>query len=283
MSVHETLKFGAEKVDFHDPDPGDAGILGSTASDCHYIITTAAAETRTLPVPRSEGLKRVITLVSDGGDLTVTVTSGFEVAGTEPLVFDDAGDSVTLESRLITKATSTAGAVYRWRIIAIDGVTGSVGQELETVAALTAVTTLIAGTTVTGGTGVIATTGDIPATAGNFDAVAGTLDLQDGGVVTQGTSKSTGVTLSKYTGKITTHVADLLDDTAVSFTVTNTLVAVTDHIIVNIISGATVGAYRITVDTIAAGSFVISLKNESGGTLGETILIGVGVIKGSIT
>ena len=55
----------------------------------------------------------------------------------------------------------------------------------------------------------------------------------DGGAVTQSTSKSTGVTLSKKCGQITLNGAALAAGLTVSFTLTNTTVAATDIIVLN--------------------------------------------------
>ena len=59
------------------------------------------------------------------------------------------------------------------------------------------------------------------------------------GTVTQGTSKSTGVTLNKSAGRITMNGALLAANTAVSFTLTNSLISTNDTIIVCISGGAT--------------------------------------------
>ena len=101
-----------------------------------------------------------------------------------------------------------------------------------------------------------------------------------GSSVIQNTNKSTGVTINKPTGKITMNSAALADNTTVSFTVNNSIVAADDVIIANIRSGATAGAYMLTVDAVAAGSFRLSLRNESGGSLSEAVVINFAIIKG---
>lgn len=114
-----------------------------------------------------------------------------------------------------------------------------------------------------------------PKGTGKFGYSTGT-----GGAVVQATSKSTGVTLSKATGAITMNGAALAAAAEVSFTVTNTVVAATDVIAVCIKSGATAGAYAVTVDAVGAGSFQISITNLSAGSLSEAIVINFVVIKG---
>jgi len=101
-----------------------------------------------------------------------------------------------------------------------------------------------------------------------------------GGAVTQATSKSTGVTLNNICGVITMNNAALADGAEVTFTVTNSAVAATDCVIVNIASVGTAGAYNISVSAVASGSFKISVGNVSGGSLSEAIVLNFAVIKG---
>lgn len=101
-----------------------------------------------------------------------------------------------------------------------------------------------------------------------------------GGTVTQTTNKSTGVTLNKLCGQITMNNATLNRNTSVSFTLTNSFIDTTDVVVVNIASGATAGAYTITVEVIAAGSCNISLHNLLTGTdLSEAVVLNFAVIK----
>jgi hypothetical protein len=101
-----------------------------------------------------------------------------------------------------------------------------------------------------------------------------------GGTVTQATSKSTGVTLNKVCGQITMNNAQLNRVTSVTFTLTNSFIAATDVVVVNIASGATAGAYTITVEVVAAGSCNISLHNLLTGTdLSEAVVLNFAVIK----
>jgi len=93
-----------------------------------------------------------------------------------------------------------------------------------------------------------------------------------GGTVTQATSKATGVTLSKMCGTITTHAASLAANTAVSFTLTNTVLAATDNMILNIVGG-TNGAYCLGLDAVAAGSCTITLRNLTAGAIAEVVTI----------
>ena len=102
-----------------------------------------------------------------------------------------------------------------------------------------------------------------------------------GGTVTQATNKSTGVTLNKLSGQITMNGAQLNRNTGVSFTLTNSFIAATDVVVLNIASGATANAYLLTVDAIAAGSCRVHLHNIlSGSDLSEAVVLNFVVIKG---
>ena len=100
-----------------------------------------------------------------------------------------------------------------------------------------------------------------------------------GGTITQITSKATGVTLNKRCGQITMNNASLSAATEVSFTLTNSVIAATDVVMICIGSGATAGAYNVQCDAVAAGSCRISIGNMSSGSLGEAIVLNFVVIK----
>jgi hypothetical protein len=102
-----------------------------------------------------------------------------------------------------------------------------------------------------------------------------------GGVVTQATSKATGVTLSKPTGQITLNNAALAADTTVSFVLTNTVIEANDILVMNHISGGTAGSYLLNAQS-AAGSASINVRNITTGSLSEAIVIAFAVIKAVI-
>ena len=112
-----------------------------------------------------------------------------------------------------------------------------------------------------------------------FETVAGkAIGYVSGGAVTQGTSKSTGVTLNKACGQITMHDAALAAGAEVSFTVTNSEVAATDVVLVSVKSGATTGKYLPFVTATAAGSFDVTVSNV-GSAAGEAVVLNFAVIK----
>lgn len=101
-----------------------------------------------------------------------------------------------------------------------------------------------------------------------------------GGTVTQLTNKATGVTLSKPCGEITMNNAALAAGAVVSFVLTNTLIAATDLLILNHVSGGTLGEYGLN-PACANGSATIYVKNTSAGSLSEAIVIRFALIKGT--
>lgn len=99
-----------------------------------------------------------------------------------------------------------------------------------------------------------------------------------GGTVTQITSKATTVVLNKICGDITTHNAVLNAGVIVTFTVTNSTVAATDNLLLNHVSGGTVGSYLLN-GIAAAGSFNINIRNTTAGNLTEALVIRYSVLK----
>lgn len=100
-----------------------------------------------------------------------------------------------------------------------------------------------------------------------------------GGAVTQSTNKTTGVTLNKITGQITMAAGLLNNNSAVSFTLTNSTIAAGDIIVCNHISGGTFGSYLASGAASAAGSCKITLLNTTFGNIDEQPVIGFAVIK----
>jgi hypothetical protein len=101
------------------------------------------------------------------------------------------------------------------------------------------------------------------------------------GTVTQLTDKSTGVTLNKSMGRITMNNAALAGNTAVTFTLTNSTISANDAIIVNVSGGGTAAAYTTYISSMTAGSAAITLRNLTGGSLSEAVIINYSIIHGA--
>lgn len=100
------------------------------------------------------------------------------------------------------------------------------------------------------------------------------------GTVTQGTSsgKGTAVTLNKPAGRITMDGAALAGNTAVSFTLNNSLISSNDVLIVNVSAGGTAGAYTTYISSMTTGSAVVTLRNLTGGSLSEAVVLNYAII-----
>lgn len=142
-----------------------------------------------------------------------------------------------------------------------------VGGNLSTSAgALTVATSISAGTSIK----------STSATAGiGYAATAG-------GTVTQGSGsgRSTGVTLNKVCGQITTDTTSLAALASASFTVTDSAVVATDVIALSIVSGQTTKQTMVYVTAVGSGTFEITVNNMAAVTA-ETgaIVINFAVIK----
>ena len=99
------------------------------------------------------------------------------------------------------------------------------------------------------------------------------------GTVTQLTSKATGVTLNKSCGQITLNDAALAATTNVTFTLTNSLIGVKDVLVLNVYGG-TSGSYNVWISGLATGSATITVRNITGGSLSEAIVINFAIIHG---
>jgi hypothetical protein len=99
------------------------------------------------------------------------------------------------------------------------------------------------------------------------------------GTVTQATSKSTAVTLNKPAGVITMNNASLATATNATFTLNNSFISANDTVILTISGGqATPGSYNVFANGLTAGSVSISLRNISGGSLSEAVVINFAII-----
>ena len=65
-----------------------------------------------------------------------------------------------------------------------------------------------------------------------------------------------------------------------AFVVTNTLVELTDTVVVALQSGGTVGEYMVNVSVVTNGSFTVTLTNLSGSTAGDACIINFYVLRG---
>ncbi len=98
------------------------------------------------------------------------------------------------------------------------------------------------------------------------------------GTVTQETSKSTAVTLNRSAGQITMNGAALANATNVTFTLNNSTITAKDVVILSVAAGATAGAYNCWISGKGTGTCSITVRNISGGSLSEAIVINFAII-----
>jgi hypothetical protein len=103
-------------------DPGSAGTIYPRKQFSYCPVVTAAAEARTLEQPYKAGIVHTVVLETDGGDLTLTVTGGYNADADTSITFADAGDFVTFLSIKV-------GTSFYWRVLAQEG-TNVVGEDL---------------------------------------------------------------------------------------------------------------------------------------------------------
>lgn len=105
--IHSDLYAGPKTLD----DPGDAGTIRTVADLSICELVSAAAETRVLANPTKPGIRLIIRMLTDGGDIVMSAENGLNVALETSATFADAGDMLSLIS--VTKSTG----VYRWQTL----------------------------------------------------------------------------------------------------------------------------------------------------------------------
>ena len=99
------------------------------------------------------------------------------------------------------------------------------------------------------------------------------------GTVTQATSKSTAVTLDKSAGRITMNNASLSTGTNATFVLNNSTISANDAVILTISGGqATAGSYNVFANALSTGQVSITLRNISGGSLSEAVVINFAIL-----
>lgn len=124
MSAHRALKdlFKAFDPDIGPgllKDPGSGGTITVEMYGQICPVVTATAEARTLAQPARAGILGTVLLDTDAGDLTLTVTGGYNQDGDTSITFDDAGDFVMFMSVKV-------GTTYRWQLVSEAGTTAAV-------------------------------------------------------------------------------------------------------------------------------------------------------------
>ncbi len=96
-------------------DPGASRTIYPRRLLSQCPVVTLTAEARTLEQPPKVGLVHTVVLDTDGGDLTLTVTGGYNAAADTSITFGDAGDFVTFMAVKV-------GSSFYWRVLQSEGV-----------------------------------------------------------------------------------------------------------------------------------------------------------------
>lgn len=92
-------------------DPGTGKSIAVDRQLAYVPLVSTTSETRTLARPVKQGIKVTLVHETDGGDIVLTVTGGYDETGNTTFTFSDAGQFITLESIL-------TGTTYSWRKVA---------------------------------------------------------------------------------------------------------------------------------------------------------------------
>ena len=121
LRVHNTLYDGPKILD----DPKDGGLIQAVDDlQICQMVSLAAGETRTLANPTKPGIRLTLYHMTDGGDIIVRASEGFNTALETEAAFVEAGDTLELISVTKTRDGSESAGVYRWQVMPVDGSTG---------------------------------------------------------------------------------------------------------------------------------------------------------------
>ena len=241
----------------HIKDPLASGTIVVNKSMAICNLTSAAAETRTLARPTVEGAVVSLHMITDAGDITLTVTGGYNEDGDTTFTFSDPGQFITLKSFI------TSGGVYFWRKIS-DYTLGNMDPaDLVVLEAFS---------------GLLATVDELNAAADNSTRVvnvtAATLSLTVAShaskIVTINAAAGCAITLPAATG--TGAIFEIFIGTTVTSNTTTITRAGSDTMFGMIYqladSGATLSAYE------CPGSTIITLDGSTkGGIKGDVFII----------
>jgi len=213
--IHHDLYRGA-KV-HTDPGTGNTIRVNKDLQICE-MVSVGADETRTLANPTKAGIRFVLRMLTDGGDIVVTASNGFNSSLETDATFADAADYLSLISVSLTATT------YRWEILE-----GNVGTVLSTsTATATSTATSTATTSATLSRSVSkSTTSSSSATATSTGTATDTISITgtDTASVTKSVSASQTETMTQTRTATDTATATGTSTPTASATATSTSTA----------------------------------------------------------
>jgi hypothetical protein len=227
------------------PAPGTVGSVRVGFNIVNSVHTV------TLPAAVSIGLTG-IQGISTGSSGSNTITFGQTGAYAFEFATNDGGATVWVFDQSRPKDVFTSAVLIDDATASTSTVTGALKVE--------------------GGVGVV----------GNLHvggSIVGTIAVS-GGIVTQPTNKTTGVTLNKQAGEITTANSAIDGSDTVTFTLTNSTITDNDVMVINHVSGGTLGKYTFT-PSCGAGEATISIHNVTNDSEAAALVLRYVVIKGA--
>ena len=250
----------------------DLATSGAVAGSYVYPSITVDNYGRVTNIANGASVGTVTSVgINPGAGIQVTGTNPVTTSGTITVVNTgvtslNAGTGITLSGSNgnVTISTSTSGGTVTSVVVNSSTLDVS-GSPITTAGTITVdlPSTITLTGNITGGN--LKTGGSI--TSNSASAGVG-YATGAGGTVTQGTSRTTGVTINKISGAITL-VSAAGTSSYTTFTVTNSTVAATDVVIVNQKSGT--DKYLAFVSNVAAGSFNITFSDVSGTTTEQPV------------
>lgn len=277
--------FGKSTTDISLSSTAHAATFGDESTGQNLAIGTYS--TGTGIQSRNNGANGAFFICPIGGS---DVHVGGTFAGKQSLYLNNTSNGTTSYAALEVRNANSANDALRLYCMGTGWTTSGMNkQDYGVVATGTSISGLSIGTqasapievytnntlrtTWAASTGDISTTGQVVSTGGGLGYATGA-----GGTVTQGTSRSTGVTLNKLCGTITMFSAAQAADATVTFTLTNSFIASTDFILVQHISATNGGAWEFSV-VAGSGSCTITVRNTSGGSITEATPLRFTIIK----
>jgi len=131
MDAHN-LSSNLYKGTTYMPDPGSGNSIYVDKSPIVCNLSSSGAETRTLARPTRGGAILTLHQQTDGGDITLTVTGGYNEAGDTTFTFSDVGQFATFIS------LETSANVFFWRLVSHYGMGNASATEFAALDGLTA-------------------------------------------------------------------------------------------------------------------------------------------------
>lgn len=111
-------------------DPGNGGSINVDRNFQYVPLVSTAAQTRTLNRPTRANVRVRLYFLSDGGDITLTVTGGYDAAGSTAYLFTTAGQWVEFVSSI-----NSSGA-YVWQIAGTSEVASGAAPQFTSMPAV---------------------------------------------------------------------------------------------------------------------------------------------------